>query len=90
MSIEMLALCGAVVGLVIGLTLRVPVGCVTLLLVPIGMIAYIYWWQTAHPENLRSTSGLDYLFAPLWPSLGAAFGFLVGVTIRVVVFRRES
>lgn len=42
------------------------------------MVAYISWWQSQHPESLRSTSALDFLFGPLWPSLGAIAGFYAG------------
>lgn len=90
MSIEMLALCGAAAGLIAGLAFSSRIGCLVLLAVPIGMIAYIQLWQNAHPENLASTSGLDFLFGPLWPSLGAFAGFAVGKIIRAAVLKRED
>jgi len=42
------------------------------------------WWQGEHPEDLRSTSGLDFVFAPLWPSLGAVMGYFAGMWFRSV------
>lgn len=54
---------------------RPKLGCLILLAVPVAMIAYVSWWHGQHPENLRSTSALDYLFGPLWLSLGALTGY---------------
>lgn len=81
---------GATIGLLIGLILARPkFGCVALLAVPVAMIFFISWWQGEHPENLRSTSGLDFVFGPLWPSLGAIGGYFVGMWLRSV-FRRRA
>lgn len=80
---------GAAVGLLTGLTLPRPkVGCLALLAVPLAMIVFISWWQGEHPENLRSTSGLDFVFGPLWPSLGAVVGYLAGKALRSVLDNR--
>ncbi|MCI1141977.1 hypothetical protein MOP88_06120 [Sphingomonas sp. WKB10] len=55
------------------------------------MIAYVYAWQSAHPDSLRSTSGLDFVFGPLWPSLGAMGGYVVGTAIRYfILFKRNG
>jgi len=82
-GIEGLLLIGLGVGIAIGLLApNQRVGCVGLLVVPLAMIAYIGWWQGEHPENLRSTSGLDFIFGPLWPSLGALVGLFLGIFIR--------
>ncbi|VVT05502.1 hypothetical protein [Erythrobacter sp. EC-HK427] len=67
---------GFLVGVVIGLATRSQLlGCAALLVVPFAMIAYVAWWQAANPGALRSTSALEFIFAPLWPSLGALVGY---------------
>jgi hypothetical protein len=82
-SIEGLLVIGLFVGVPVGLfATRTKLGCVILLAVPIAMIAYVGWWQGQHPENVRSTSGLDFVFGPLWPSLGAIAGFYAGRALR--------
>lgn len=84
-SIEGLLAVGAIIGLLVGGALANPkFGCSTLLVVPIAMFAYVSWWQGQHPELLRSTSGVDFVFGPFWPSLGAVAGFLVGRRIRSI------
>ena len=60
-----------------------PVGCLSLLAVPIATAFYVSWWQEQHPENIRSTSGLDYVLIPPVPLLGAL------VTYGVVYFVRD-
>ena len=91
MTIEMMLLAGAAAGLLIGVIFRNPrLGCGMLWIVPIAMIAYVYAWQSAHPENIRSTSGLDFIFGPLWPSLGAAAGWVVGTIVRHNLWRDGS
>jgi len=83
MSIWSLVIAGCVFGFLVGISdAKRQVGCLILAAVPIGMIAYIGWWQAEHPENLRSTSGLDFVFGPLWPSLGALGGFFAGKLFR--------
>lgn len=89
LTITQLLVCGFVVGLLIGIVLPHPkVGCVGLLAVPIAMFAYIWWWQGEHPENLRSTSALDFVFGPLWPSLGAIAGYILGMWLRSLFDKR--
>jgi hypothetical protein len=74
---------GAAIGLLVGLALPRPkMGCVVLLAVPVGMIFFVSWWQGQHPENLRSTSGLDFVFGPLWPSFGAVGAYFIGAWLR--------
>ena len=91
MTIEAMLIAGAVVGLLIGLfSPNGRVGCTILWVVPIGMIAYIAFWQWQHPENLRSTSALDFMFGPLWPSLGASAGYVVGGGLRFLVRRLKG
>ena len=80
---------GAAAGLLIGLVLpRSKIGCVVLLAVPVAMILFISWWQGEHPENLRSTSALDFVFGPLWPSLGAVGGYFAGMWLRSLFGKR--
>ena len=80
---------GLGVGLLVGALLPRPkVGCTALLVVPVAMIFFIGWWQGQHPENLRSTSGLDFMFGPLWPSLGAVIGYFVGAWLRRLFDKR--
>ena len=89
MTIQAMMFYGFIVGLVIGMAVAKPrIGCLTLLAVPISMIAYIAWWQSQNPDMLRSTSSLDFMFGPLWPSLGAIGGFLVGKFSRWLVLRK--
>jgi len=83
MSIGMLILFGAIAGLLVGGFIPSQrLGCVVLLAVPVAMFIYVGRWQDAHPDALRSTSGLDFLFGPLWPSLGALAGFAAGQMLR--------
>jgi hypothetical protein len=88
MTIEAMLIAGFVVGLLIGLfSPNGRVGCTVLWTVPIAMIAYIALWQWQHPENLRSTSALEFIFGPLWPSLGAIGGYVAGGGLRFLVRR---
>ena len=75
MTIEALLIAGVVVGLLIGI-FTTDHGCAVLLIVPGVMVGYTALWQMTHSESLRSTSALDYLFAPLWPTIGAVTGFV--------------
>ena len=74
---------GGAIGLLVGFALPRPkIGCIALLIVPVAMICFISWWQGQYPENVRSTSGLDFVFGPIWPSLGALGGYFIGVWLR--------
>ncbi|KWV95232.1 hypothetical protein [Erythrobacter sp. AP23] len=66
------ALGGAALALIFG-TRRV--GCASLIVVPISAVLFVSWWQNQHPELLRSTSGLDYLFVPPIPTIGALVAY---------------
>ncbi len=89
MTIELLLICGFLVGLIVGVLIAKPqLGCLALLIVPVAMIGYISWWQGQNPDDLRSTSGLDFVFGPLWPSLGAIGGYFVGKSLRSVFDKR--
>jgi hypothetical protein len=91
MTFEALLIAGAIFGLIVGLAFRSPkLGCAALWIVPLAMTAYFEWWQNAHPENLRSTNGLDLVFVGLpWSSVGAMGGYLVGVAVRYAVRRKR-
>ena len=81
---------GFAVGLLIGLFLTRPkFGCLALLAVPVAMIFVVIWSHGADAENLRSTSGLDFIFGPLWPSLGALPGYLLGMLLKSLFDRRR-
>jgi hypothetical protein len=83
MSNELLIFCGFVAGLLVALTVRKrAVGCLIMLAVPVAMIAYVAWWQSQNPDQLRSTSALEFVFGPLWPSLGGIVGFIIGQLLR--------
>ena len=83
LSIEGLITLGSLAGLLLGMAVpKQKIGCLILLAVPIAMFFYVGWWQSEHPENLRSTSAVDFLFGPLWPSLGALAGFYAGRWLR--------
>jgi hypothetical protein len=85
----MLILGGCVAGLLVGLAAPSQrIGCIALWAVPVAMIVYVDRWQAAHPESLRSTSGLDFVFVPLWPSLGAIAGYFAGKMFRAALSRR--
>jgi hypothetical protein len=72
MSFTILIMAGALAGAALALIFGArPIGCLSLLVVPVAAIFYVSWWQDQHPENLRSTSGLDYLFVPRVPLIGA-------------------
>lgn len=92
MTIEALLIAGSIAGLLVGFArATAQAGCATLWVVPIAMVAYIAVWQSLHPENIRSTSGLDFVFGPLWPSLGALGGFGLARLVRVfLAFLRRS
>ena len=91
MSIETLLIAGGIFGLAIGLAFRShKLGCATLWIVPVATFAYVDWWQNAHPENLRSTSGLDFVFGLPWPSMGAMGGYLIGAATRYAVIERRN
>lgn len=69
-------LIGFAAGLLVGVLLgQRRSGCFVLTTVPIAAIAYICWWQGQHPELIRSTSGLDFVFGPIPPSIGALIGY---------------
>ena len=83
MTIGVLIAGGFLAGLLVGVIItRLKLGCAVLLTVPVAMILYLSWSQGQNPDNLRSTSGLDFLFGPLWPSLGAIVGLFVGRLLR--------
>ena len=87
LGIEALLIIGLVGGFVAGLLFpKHRAGCLALLPIPIIMIVYISRWQSQHPENLRSTSGLDFVFGPLWPTAGAIAGFYLGRYVRARYF----
>jgi hypothetical protein len=91
MTINMMLAFGAIAGILIGILIpRHRIGCITLLVVPLAMVVYIGFWQAVHPENLRSTSALDFLFGPLWPSLGALPGFYITRGVRAWLAQRNS
>jgi len=54
------------------------------------MIASAQAWQSAHPESLRSTSGLDFVFGPLWPSPEAMGGYPGGKAIRYFILSNRD
>lgn len=79
---------GFVMGLLVGLTVAGKSrGCLILIAVPVAMVFYVDWWQDRHPEALRSTSALDFLFGPLWPSLGAVGGLCTVWWLRAWIAR---
>ncbi len=84
LSPAVLLLIGFVAGGALGLVLSSKrFGCWSLTLIPLGAIAYVNWWQGEHPELLRSTSGLEYLFVQFPPLIGALAGY------GLVAFTRE-
>jgi hypothetical protein len=88
MTIGTLILFGGIAGLLVGLFIPSQrLGCVILLAVPVAMFIHVSRWQDANPEALRSTSGLEFLFGPLWPSLGAIAGFVAGTILHKALFK---
>jgi hypothetical protein len=89
LTIEGALFFGFLAGVLVGFGFRqMKVGCVALLTVPIAMILYIDWWQGRNPDMLTSTSALDFMFGPLWPSLGAVGGLFIGQWLRGRIFPR--
>jgi hypothetical protein len=71
-----LMLTGLIAGGALGLMLsRKRFGCWSLSVIPVGAYVYVSWWQSQHPELLRSTSGLDFLFVQFPPLIGALVGY---------------
>jgi hypothetical protein len=90
MTLEAMLIFGGIAGLVIGLIApRDGLGCLLLLAVPVAAFAYVWVWQAQHPENLRSTSALDFVFGALWPSIAAVCGYAAGRTARSLLWRRN-
>lgn len=90
MTLEAMLIFGGIAGLVIGLI--VPgdrFGRLLLLAVPVAAFAYVWIWQAQHPENLGSTSALEFIFVPLWPSIAALCGYAAGRTVRSLLRRRN-
>lgn len=86
MITEILLIAGGVTGFLFGLlALNRQAGGILLALVATGMIADVAVWQAMNPESLRSTSALDFIFVPLWPSLGAFGGWAVGAFVRALL-----
>jgi hypothetical protein len=78
MTVEAMLIIGFLAGFLVGLVFANPkAGCGVLLIVPIAMFVYIGMWQSLHSESIRSTSALDFIFGPLWPSIAAIAGFVV-------------
>lgn len=78
-----LLLIAFIMGGCLGLGLRKwRFGCVSLLLIPIGACVYVGWWQSQHPELLRSTSGLEYLFVQFPVLIGGLAGYGLVAFIR--------
>ena len=79
MTIQFLVVVGAIVGLLSAILIRnARLGCASLWVIPVAMIIVVIVDQQLHRENVRSTSALDFIFAPLWPSLGALVGYAAG------------
>jgi len=74
---------GGAAGFVIGTLLpRFRFGCPTLLVIPVARYFFVGWWQDQNPDLLRSTSGLQFIFGPIWPGMGAIAGYPVGKELR--------
>ena len=70
---------GGALGLMLS---RKRFGCWSLTLFPIGTYNYVGWWQIQHPELLRSTSGLAYLFVQFPTLIGGLAGYGLVAFIR--------
>jgi|TARA_R110001592_G_scaffold216276_1_gene469880 hypothetical protein len=83
MAIEGAILLAAAFGFIVAILIsNAKLGCASLALVPIAMIFLLTRWQDQNPDAIRSTSGLDFLFVPFWPIIGALCGFTVGLILR--------
>ena len=77
---------GLTAGGVLALTFRKRrFGCWSLILVPIATSVYVGRWQSQHPELLRSTSGLEFLFVQPPALIGALAGY--GLVAFIVEYR---
>lgn len=84
MSITVLIGIGAAAGAGFALIFGTrPVGWLSLMLVPLCTIFWVYYWQNTHPENLRSTSALDYVFITPVPLVGALMAYGMIFFIRL-------
>jgi len=83
LSVEALLIIGFIAGVLGGVLLGSrKVGCWVMAIVPIGAIVYVSWWQGQHPENIRSTSGLDFMFVPIPPTIAALLGYVCVWLVR--------
>ena len=90
LSVPALLAIGGMAGLVMGALFGLRRGgALTLLLVPVGMIVYIANWQDKHPEALRSTSGLDYIFGPIPPTASALVAYGIACLIKAHLANRD-
>lgn len=92
MTFETLLIAGVIFGLIVGLAFRsAKLGCAALWIMPFATMAYFDWWQNAHSEGLRSTSGLALVFVALpGSSIGALSGYLIGVAIRYAMREKRN
>jgi hypothetical protein len=76
LSVETLLIVGFIAGVLGGLFLGSKrVGCWIMAIVPIAAIGYVSWWQGQNPEGIRSTSGLEFVFVPIPPTIAALIGY---------------
>lgn len=86
MTIQGLLFVGAIIGFVAALLFARPwPGCASLWIIPLTMIVVVIFDHHIHPETVRSTSALDFMFAPAWPSLGAMAGYIAGRLTRLFI-----
>lgn len=88
MTIEAMLVGGLVMGLLIGAVVgSAKTGCAILLLIPTGAVLYVAVQQALEPDTITSTSALDFLFAPAWPSFAGIVGFAIARAAREMIDR---
>ena len=73
----------AVVGLLLGILLPRPkTRCLAWPAVPLAAVFSFVGSKSEHPDKLRFTSALNFMFEPIWSSLGDVAGNSTGTWLR--------
>ena len=85
-----LIIAAAAFGLIASLYPNRRWGCAVLLMVPVAMLFVVHTELSEPSRRPDALDALGYLFGPLWPSLGAIAGFLMGRAARKLILSRRT